>query len=293
MSEIRALVFAWGESLSVISDYLTKAGMTVVTRDPDRLDVDLVPDDTSVIVIDEGAEPDKRRGVLRLVKRLRPDIPVVWHVLQAVSLTSFSKYHPDFVVASMLDPGRAWSDVADRLRESPIPDEFKERIKQVLRDGVQNAFGVSFELTTLYIQSTSTIAHPVNTLLPFVSDRVGGHIAISGDDAALGSVWERLMPGTRPKFVDEQDLAGEIANVAIGRLKELLLGYQSSLSLGMPLYLGGDPRVLYRTSKSGLVVWGHVPGINLTLELYLKWADVANIVPTDPLHAHEGEFNWV
>jgi|GEM_PF-5062562 len=289
-----AIAIANEASLPRVTSALSALGFDVRATPINTWDVTHVPDGTYVVAIDEGSCPSAAVKILMELRRERPGVRVIWIVQRDVSLHSFAECQPDYVVSDAIDPDRGWDDVAARLQgKGGMADVLVDRLLESVREGLDNAFGVSFSLHALYVRAASDIETTVTTLLPFMGDTCGGHLLVSGEPAGFTDVWQRLVPGTEPELWELQDLAGEMANLALGRVSDALLQPSSSITMGLPIYMTKSTSLLYRATSSGIVIRGYAPESRLSLEVFLKFADVTATDPSDDSRALGGVLHWI
>lgn len=211
------------------------------------------------------------------LKTLEPDLPVIWS--GRASAPAFQKPAPDALILG----AAAWSGAGSQLAQL-----IKLPTYGVLHDALCNAsvqsMAQGFNLTThvaeSFFKATRTPLASVCAAVEFGGRGVEASLIVSAEAKPLRDMLRLTVPGAVASLMALHDLAGEIANHIVGRLKGALDPDGVAFDRQSPLVLRGNeanlrslrgrPSLVLRLSERPDAPRGDADGI--FAQLYFKGA---------------------
>jgi hypothetical protein len=210
-------------------------------------------------------------------------------------LAEIQEKHPELPILCIAPPGAPAAPVAG-IATVPLTDasDIIARAEQMLSrrfypdfvlDGLRacaaetlcEGFKTDAKLLSVSLKLTRSVFGKMVPFISFCGPGVSGHMVLNAPVARLRSMYRRvLVRKSNPSVDDLGDLAGEILNQVLGRLKSHCARYGVAFDLGLPVVATGD-RVVVRVPRAAPAVVFDlgVPGGHLLLEFSLTTMDLS------------------
>ncbi len=224
------------ERLKAFVDRLSRLGANIETvSSPEAFERALSLNPwLSLVCIDGWVGPAMGERLIRMSRALQPKMPILWltDMTPRTAPTSCGCM-PEAVVPYDLPAGALSSVLGRLLRHSMYPDEIIELLETSVQDTMRDGFCMDLERHGQHVTATDVDMARIGAALPFSGPVLSGSIAISAGDATLAKMIDR---GAQDEAQDERltDLAGEIGNIVLGRVKHALDQRGLGLILGTP-----------------------------------------------------------
>ena len=215
--------------------------------------IDNAPD-ISLVAVDGASVSDPSKFLYRLRDHHR-DLPVMW-LADPQNQATFRGEPPNVMLQTPLD-SEAFRTQANAL----MFDDFypKTIVHGLLSSGnavLATGFEVPVECGDPWLKLTERLAGNVHAYIPFMADSALGHLMAGGDLAALAGLGEHLGfdldEGARQVAID---VAGEIANQVLGRMKSDCPDALQNVRMGVPIvWVGEAIDAHFSSKKPNLVV---------------------------------------
>jgi CheY-specific phosphatase CheX len=210
----------------------------------------------AMVVIDDSIGRSEGVAFVAYVKERHPDLPVLWvGDASAMPFSSFGEHTPDLILKSPVDREAIPSHAKHLLRQHLYPDSLvdlvRDRAQMVFLDG----FSTDVNPGPVCLRANRSTLATVSAILSFCGSGLSGRIVVSGAHDHLATVFRRIVPGEAPvSDFETEDLAGEMANQILGRLKEYYVQRGQIFGITSPVYLRGDVAVRYKAGRPSLVL---------------------------------------
>lgn len=208
--------------------------------------------DISLIAVD-GSLVEDASAFLAATRDRHRDLPIMW--LDAGDGTEFRGEPPDEMLALPLDAAVFSARAKELLFDDFYPKSMVHGLLSAGNAVLSLTFETGVECGEPWLKQTERLPGMVHAYIPFMSDKASGHLITSGDIHVLAALGERigfdLEDGERQVAID---MAGEIANQVIGRMKSLsdVLG---DVRMGVPVvWVGMDIAAHFSSDKPNLSV---------------------------------------
>lgn len=161
------------------------------------------------------------------------------------------------------------------------PPQLQTRFERAVTDTLARGFLTRVALSRTTLQSQPVPFGDIAATLAFQGPRIAGHAVVTGDESVFKAVRAACL-GRRAAFSGHhlEDLAGELANQVVGRLKSYFIGQGLPFELGLPMRIRGTGGGLqWSSSHPSLLVT--VPTISGPLYVQLRLA-LLDLPEADP-----------
>jgi len=156
------------------------------------------------------------------------------------------------------------------------PDFVLDGMRACAADTLREGFKTDAKLLSVSLKLTRSVVGKMVPFISFCGPGVSGHMVLNAPVARLRSMYRRVLARkSAPTLDDLGDLAGEILNQVLGRLKSHCARYGVAFDLGLPVVATGE-RVIVRVPRAAPAVVFDlgVPGGHLFLEFSLTSIDL-------------------
>jgi CheY-specific phosphatase CheX len=164
------------------------------------------------------------------------------------------------------------------------PDFVLEGMRTSAPETLREGFKTEAQLLGVSLKLTRAVFGKMVPFISFCGPGVSGHMVLNTPVARLRSMYRRLLPRKgAPSQDDLGDLAGEVLNQVLGKLKSHCARYGVAFDLGLPVVATGE-RVVVRVPRAAPAVVFDlgVPGGHLLLEFSLTSMDLSESRPAPP-----------
>ena len=244
------VVLTYGARATRMSDALEALGSAVVRADDASallLALDTLPEVTALLISgDVGREA--AHAVLKAVRDRYAVVPTIWlgDPLGGAPLSDF-RSSPDAVLH---DPASAEdvTDVIAALLQKLHTDAIATLFVRSMQDALSRSYDVATEPSPVTVNAIHRLVMDVNTIVAFCGAGVSGKLLVSADESTLLNIYRRVMGPTAGAGRNQaEDLAGEIANLAVGRVKFAFDQLGVECEIGTPLLVGRSGMILRPT----------------------------------------------
>jgi CheY-specific phosphatase CheX len=205
------------------------------------------------------------------------------------SLAEVQDKHPELPILCIAPPGAPAAPVAgiptvpltdaedimaraeQMLSRRFYPDFVLDGLRACAADTLREGFKTDAKLLSVSLKLTRSVVGKMVPFISFCGPGVSGHMVLNAPVARLRSMYRRVLARkSAPTLDDLGDLAGEILNQVLGRLKSHCARYGVAFDLGLPVVATGE-RVIVRVPRAAPAVVFDlgVPGGHLFLEFSL------------------------
>jgi CheY-specific phosphatase CheX len=210
----------------------------------------------ALVAIDDSL--DRREGVafVNSVKSQHPDLPVLWVGADpSLPLSTFGERTPDLILEELVSSEDVELHAQRLLRHQLYPEAIVDMARDRASAVLSSAFASDLEPGVPCLRANRNTLAPVSAILSFCGSGLSGRIVVSGTDDHLATIFRRIVKGDSAVSEREtEDLAGEIANQILGRIKEYFTKQGHLFGITSPVYLRGDVAVRYKAGRPSLVI---------------------------------------
>jgi CheY-specific phosphatase CheX len=209
----------------------------------------------ALVGIDDALGMENAGSLLANVRATLPGVPVLWVTREEPSELVFSDATPDKVVAHR-------SPVVEVIRyadEALLRFFYPDIVVNVLRESIVSVMSSTFKtegtVARIGLRTNRNLLAYVNGLLPFAGRRTSGRLVVSAAKTYLGELRRRIVPAAAPPSLHEaEDLAGEMCNQVLGRLKGFFWRKSLPVEFGLPIIIRGQNcEVRYKAPHPSIV----------------------------------------
>jgi CheY-specific phosphatase CheX len=198
---------------------------------------------------------------------------------------------------SLKDAEDIMSKTEEMLSRRFYPDFVLDGMRACAADTLREGFKTDAKLLSVSLKLTRAVFGKMVPFISFCGPGVSGHMVLNAPAARLRSMYKRVLARRKAPALDELgDLAGEILNQVLGRLKSHCARYGVAFDLGLPVVATGE-RVVVRVPRAAPAVVFDlgVPGGHIFLEFSLTTMDLGEPrLPVDPsLELSSGEISFL
>ena len=211
----------------------------------------------SLVAIDDAIGADRGAEVVATVKKAHPDLPVLWVSSKPASTRlSHSEYAPDILLRHPVDAETLGADAERLLLQHIYPASLTELLADSCVSVMKEAYQTTLSLAATHIRANRNALGEVTAILPFVGRHISGRIVVGGSIEHFFAIRTRMFgPERTHERHEAEDLAGEFANLVVGRMKAYFVKERLDFELGTPMLIAGaDVTVRYRASRPALVL---------------------------------------
>lgn len=209
----------------------------------------------ALVGIDDALGMENAGALLANVRATLPGVPVVWVTREDPNELVFSDVAPDKVLAHR-------SPVVEVIRyadEALLRFFYPDIVVNVLRESIVSVMSSTFKtegtVARVGLRTNRNLLAYVNGLLPFAGRRTSGRLVVSAAKTYLGELRRRIVPAAAPPSLHEaEDLAGEMCNQVLGRLKGFFWRKSLPVEFGLPIIIRGQNcEVRYKAPHPSIV----------------------------------------
>jgi CheY-specific phosphatase CheX len=156
------------------------------------------------------------------------------------------------------------------------PDFVLDGMRACAADTLKEGFKTEARLLSVSLKLTRSVVGKMVPFISFCGPGVSGHMVLNAPVARLRSMYRRVLARkSTPTLDDLGDLAGEVLNQVLGRLKSHCAKYGVAFDLGLPVVATGEKVIVRVPRAAPAVVFDMgVPGGHLFLEFSLTSIDL-------------------
>lgn len=209
----------------------------------------------ALVGIDDALGMENAGSLLANVRASLPGVPVLWVTREEPSDLVFTDMTPDKVLAHR-------SPVVEVIRygdEALLRFFYPDIVVNVLRESIVSVMASTFKtegsVARIGLRTNRNLLAYVNGLLPFAGRRTSGRLVVSAAKTYLGELRRRIVPAAAPPSLHEaEDLAGEMCNQVLGRLKGFFWRKSLPVEFGLPIIIRGQNcEVRYKAPHPSIV----------------------------------------
>ena len=247
MQEPKFTVLTFGNRARERGEELASLGIDVVDEQ-DASRVPLILDclrDASVLLLSGDVGRETASKVLADAKTRYGSLPAIWigDLLNGAPLSDF-RSSPD---AILHEPVSA-RDVLEKVRElleKAHAGTAAELLVEVLSGALRDHDSPSTTASPVRVNALHRLVNDVNTIVAFCGTGISGRLLVSAEESTLLGIRQKTIgPSVTASRYEAEDLAGEIANLAAGKLKFALDQLGVECEIGTPLLVGRAGAIL-------------------------------------------------
>jgi CheY-specific phosphatase CheX len=279
--QVRLTALVLGRQAAALSDVLAALGVRVVEREDAAgflAALDEI-DDVSLLILSDDADRDEAAAALAGAKGAYPCVPAVWlgKHLGGAPLSDF-RTSPDALLHEPFT-AQAVRDAACELLQRFYTDTLAEVFLEVVESGVRDACRMDPSVPPwVRLGTTYRLRCPINAVIAVCGPGLSGHLMVGGSEETLTTIRRRLVGAASSGRYEAEDLAGEIANMAAGKLKYRLDELGVTCEIGTPLAVSSAGAVLRpMRGRAALLAEVHTDDGTLRCELNIDHCDDAQL----------------
>ena len=193
----------------------------------------------SLVAVDAAIieDPD---DMLRRIRDRHRDLPVVW-IRTEDDKRRFTVDPPNAVLIQPLDAATFETRAKALLFEDFFPRAVVHGLLSAGNSVLPLSCETAVEAGEPWLKQTEALEGNVHAYIAFMADGINGHLLTSGDIGVLAKLGERL--GFDPDDGSRQvaiDMAGEIGNQVLGRMKSICGDLLKGVRMGVPVVWVGE-----------------------------------------------------
>jgi CheY-specific phosphatase CheX len=213
--------------------------------------------------------------ILAEVRGSQPDVPICW--LRSSS-TLMRHYRPDLPDKSLELEGTAEQQVKtinDAIKKRYFPRIIAYAMEFSTRLSIKQSFHLNFEERPSYLRSSYEPLAEISGMMSFYGHETNGSVVVSGSPEVMKACCEHILPNAPSSATtQEQDVAGDMCNAIVGRLKGFLEQNGTRIQNTWPITTKGYPMSLaFGSGRISLVQNLSSDKGQLFVELYLDSFD--------------------
>ncbi len=225
-----------GSHVRELVDQLSNSGaMVKMSRTAAEFEQALCEDPLlSIAVIDSAVGRELGEALLHTCHALQPRMPKVWATNDTLSgaPTSFIDM-PDAIIEYGISAEELMGTMQRLLQYSRYPDALVGIVDTCVRTTIADSLRLHLDGAKMHITANVNEMSSNGALLSFCGPAVSGTVAICAEDELLAEMGP--YNGVDETFGEElSDLAGELANIVLGRMKHELADRGMKILLGTP-----------------------------------------------------------
>jgi CheY-specific phosphatase CheX len=238
---------AFGRRMDILADELEELGASVVNSHDEASCLSQLDSirDVSVLVLSGDMGRESASSVLATSKRRYGSLPAIWvgGLLDGAPLSDF-RATPDAILHEPLSAGVVHAKMRELLL-GPYSGTAAALLQRLVGDVVRESYALTSTPSVVRVNAIHRMVNDVNTIVAFCGTGISGRILVSADESTLLRIYRRAVTGDRtPGRREAEDLAGEIANLAAGKLKFAFDQFGVVCEIGTPLVVGRTGVVL-------------------------------------------------
>ncbi|MBT6179047.1 MAG: hypothetical protein HOI23_17515 [Deltaproteobacteria bacterium] len=222
-------------------------------------------------VLDE-AESDQ---ILSEIRGSQPEVPICW--LRSSS-NLMKHYRPDLPDKNLELEGTSEEQVKtinDAIKKRYFPRIIAYAMEFSTRLSIKQSFHLNFEERPSYLRSSFEPLSEISGMISFYGHETAGSVVVSGSPEVMRACCEHMLPSApSTATTQEQDVAGDMCNAIVGRLKGFLEQNGTRIQNTWPIATRGYPMSLaFGSGRISLVQDLSSDKGQLFVELYLDSFD--------------------
>ena len=247
-------------------------GITLVRSPEEALGVETATQ-FSMVAID-GASTEGASHLVEELKNRTPGLPILW-----IGPKSGSPPRVNATVEDSAQPDAFQAAASKLLFDDFYPNFVVQSVVAAANQVLATTFNVPVELGEPTLRRSEALPYGFTSIVPFVSKELLGHALVCGEVAHLVALGLEL--GMAPEEDGERsvarDVAGEIANQFVGRIKITCANLFVGVQIGLPYGIVGNGVLLFQsTQKPSICVTAKDPFGTLLVDFCLERLSVAD-----------------
>jgi len=203
-------------------------------------------------------------------------LPVLWLCSPEFMQPNFGNDLPARVVPARSATDAIVGELRGMLTDRFFPPIVKGAIEFGARHALQEVFATEMEVAETLLRDNSEALAATTAIVSFYGPTTNGQLVVAASKETLGSICDKVMPPDRQENENEVDeMAGDICNTVIGKLKAFFEMNDVDLSIAWPVMTRGYPTSLtYGVGRLSLVLRLHGEVGDVFVELCLDRFDV-------------------
>jgi CheY-specific phosphatase CheX len=211
--------------------------------------------DVSVVLVSSDVGQDQAAHVLSAVKQRYATLPVIWlgSELGGAPLGDFRAI-PDALLHEPVSTDAILHTITELLHRRHT-ETVSRLLVSVVEQALRDTYAIETESPVVVVNATHRLVGEINSIVAFCGGGMSGCLLLSADESTLAGIHARVLPNAPPASrMQAEDLAGEIANLAVGKLKFALDQLGVACEIGTPLLVGSAGMILRRTNAQPSLV---------------------------------------
>jgi CheY-specific phosphatase CheX len=227
----------------------------------------------SLLVLDTSALKKADAASLAEVQEKHPELPILCIAPAGAPSAPIA----GIPTVPLTDADDIMAKAEQMLSRRFYPDFVLDGMRACAAETLREGFKTDAKLLSVSLKLTRSVVGKMVPFISFCGPGVSGHMVLNAPVARLRSMYRRVLARkAAPTTDDLGDLAGEILNQVLGRLKSHCARYGVAFDLGLPVVASGE-RVIVRVPRAAPAVVFDlgVPGGHLFLEFSLTSIDLS------------------
>ena len=247
----------------------------------------------ALVAIDDALGLEAGASLLTNVRAMLENVPVLWITREDPTLLIFQDLVPDKILAHRVPVVEVIRSADELLLRFFYPDVVVNVLRESIVAVMSSTFKTDGQVVRLGLRTNRNLLAYVNGLLPFAGRRTSGRLVVSAAKTYLGELRRRIVPTpTPPSLHEAEDLAGEMCNQVLGRLKGFFWRKSLPVEFGLPIIIRGQNcEVRYKAPHPSIVFDFQEPmgtvHFEFCFDLFdakeLESADVESVAPAGSL----------
>jgi CheY-specific phosphatase CheX len=189
------------------------------------------------------------------LKKTHPDLPLLWMGDGWEDTDELEGRRPDGFVAAHADVDSLEGHAKRLLREQLYEESTVELVRTSAEAVLRESFRTSATAGDPCLKANRHTMAPITAIVSFHGASISGQLVVSGRVEHLAEIWRRVLP-KRPTVSTDQleDIAGEIANQTLGRIKSFFVRQGQPFDVSSPVFVRGDTvEIRYKVDRPSLL----------------------------------------
>lgn len=230
----------------------------------------------AAIVVDGNVlDENESDYLISEIRGSQPTIPVCWLRSSSPLLKHFRPNLPDKALELEGSQSEQVKIVNDALKRRYFPRIVAYAMEFSTRLSIKQSFHLNFKDGPSYLRSNAQPLAPVSAMISFHGHETHGSVVVSGERDIMKLCCEKMLPSA-PSGQDtqEEDIAGDMCNAIVGRLKGFLEQNGTRIQSTWPITATAYPTSLaFGRGRIALVQKIHTQDGDIYVELYLDSFD--------------------
>ncbi len=223
----------------------------------------------ALVWVDESAGFDGA-PLVAAIKTFEPELPIVWSGRDLVA-PNFPRPGPDKLVLGGAALLGGLDTVAHLVRADTYHDGIVDDLVGASMEAMSAGFQVSVTVSELFFKATRAPLASVSAAVEFGGSDVEASVIVSAEAKPLRDMLKLTVPAAVASLAALHDLAGEIANHIVGRLKVSIDPGGSVFQHQSPLVLRGhEANIRAIRGRPSVVARLVAPDLELFVQLHLR-----------------------